>query len=134
MTIRVEIFCQDEAHRRPGEDGAPRRSEIVTFVQDDESGVWLDVVGERASTIHARSRPVAPGQRVLGEQFKLVDQYPGGMRPGPDFRRRWDLQCELCRRRVVVRDENLQPLLEKLGVAGVSEIALHALASRVRKQ
>jgi hypothetical protein len=128
VTPAVRVYCQDEGHRRQGERGPLRRSEVCEF-RRDESGRWLDLPGEAALTAHLKAEPRAAGPRVLGERIKHVGQFDA-----PPEEQRYELACELCPRRVVVRDENLQPALDAVWRADESAVPLHVLAAILRKQ
>lgn len=151
--VSIEIFCAAGSHRRQGEDGAVRRSVVVKLWQLD--GRWRAYEPRSArqkAELANRPRPTTPAS---GLREKLARKLPRGDKPEPlqiversstrrraedgeweciPGRSRWDLRCEMCGLTVPARDERLQPLLDNLATAGVSEISLAAIGRMLRKQ
>lgn len=144
---RVQVYCADQAHQRPGDD-RPRRSEVARLLvkggpgyeplgDDEEPGYETPGYVMPAPAWDAKSRD---WRAVWDELPEAVQDEYGHLRPtlkpSPERAvnndRRWRFACSLCRRTVVVRDERLYPVLATLQVAGVSEISLVGLASRLR--
>jgi hypothetical protein len=150
----VRIYCEAERHRRPGEAGPVRRSEVRSLYRDRPDSCWKEV---ELRSARQRADIAAAGQQgvdgaTLLDFADLLRRMPPkadrpeayqGVRSGvppdadqdgfPVLRGRWAFECRLCgrRSRLVVRDEKLQAVLDQLAAAGVFEIALGGLATRL---
>jgi hypothetical protein len=137
----VFIYCDDASH--------PKRTAVATFRQGSGGldGRWLQVLKRRGKTSQGRdSRGVtlrpdntlalpadSPEEAVLSRQTTIGPNIAGAASTGSRFQFR--LVCRKCKERpLVVRSENLFPLLEALALQGVSEVPLTHIAAMLAVQ
>ena len=118
MTDAVRIICD----RQP--DHRTRARRIATFERTDDgwhepgvasTGVHLNLDRFTREDLDAQNRPM-----------------PAWNKPQPpESRGRYDLRCSLCGLAVPVRQENLDPILDKLTANRVAELRLEHLAAIV---
>jgi hypothetical protein len=100
----VEIYCDDVSH--------PTKRVLI-------------------NRLNQRSRWGLHAEVLLGDTPLRTATLKDGT--GLRLRQRSDFRCELCGDTVVVRSEQLSPMLEKLLLHGVAAISLSALRARVSK-
>jgi hypothetical protein len=118
-----EIYCDASSHER----------ELVdVYMKAGPPGRWTDhwLQVQDARTADGRQLRRPEGTSVPVDE--ITNAYLGaGLRPNTKIRRRPNLQCRLCGLSVPAREENLIPILNTLGAAGVSCISLTGLAARL---
>lgn len=131
------VYCDSSAHLRQDEV-TPRRSLVASLV------VRSYVEGEchvmPVPVIVASTDPLRAVRHLLteGDEKWLRETSPGELKRPPEqvapghLDRRWKFRCTLCGWDVQMRDSRLTPIAEKLRSAGVAEISLAALASRLQ--
>ena len=127
MTPTVRVYCQDEGHRRQGEDGPVRRFEVDTYELVD--GRWFaaePVYSAKRRRIAKGEEPTPPGPRLLGGD-RTTQRWVGGRR---DARVLFELDCTLCPqgRPVPLRDETLQRCMSLVHQSGRDEVSLLEVA------
>lgn len=114
MTPEVTIYCQHRNH-------SDRRATICTLRQ--VLGGW----DEAPATTHLKMASGDSGERSIPAPcFEIMDPGTSG------GYLKWLFHCPIDRRHnVQVRQSKLNPVLDVLAGAGVSEVSLQGLAARV---
>ena len=120
--FKVFIYCDDPSH--------PRRVAVTNFIALPDGG-WHEEPSSRAS----RDGYVGTGRTIVDDTLPAAGWANQPSEDHQEIRDRFEMSCRKCRRSVVVvRKENLFPVLDGWRAAGVSELPLTVVAASLRRK
>lgn len=123
----IFVFCDHASH-------SLQRVAVTNFVEVPAGPLlagpsWHEVPASRADPKRAGTGNTLVGDTVPDDGWALDPDIENAA-----IRERFEMGCRKCERPVVVRAENLYPVLDSWRNAGVSEVALDVLVASLQRR